>query len=95
MTVKNCEIYFYLPDELPDRSQAVVVGRDSGRIIVEAFGRQWNLAMQCVDNGEEYFCHGEWLDKNDRRVRKALAKETRERALQELRKMYSQTQIPQ
>jgi hypothetical protein len=37
--------------------------------------RQWNLAMQCVDNGAEYFCNGQWLDQYDRRVRKALARE--------------------
>jgi hypothetical protein len=43
--VKNCDIYFYLPDRLPDSSDAVVVGHESGRIIVEAFGKQWNLAL--------------------------------------------------
>ena len=80
----------YLPDELPDHTQAVVVGRDSGRIIVEAFGRQWDLPMQCVHNGAEYFLNDCWLDQDDRRVKKALAAGRREIALQELRKMHSE-----
>jgi hypothetical protein len=75
VTVKNCEIYFYLPDGLPDHSEAVVVGHQSGRVIVEALGKQWNLPMQCVDNGADYFCNGQWLDQHDRRVRKELARE--------------------
>jgi hypothetical protein len=72
VTVKNCKMHFYLPDGLPDRSKAVVVGHTGGRIIVEAFGRTWNVAMQCVDNGADYFCNDQWLDQHDRRCKKLL-----------------------
>lgn len=86
VTVRNTEIYFYLPPELPDRTTAVVVGRDSGRIIVEALGKQWDVPMQCVDNGQELWVNGVWLDQHDRRAQKALPMERREQMLQELRK---------
>jgi hypothetical protein len=60
--VKNCEIYFYFPEGLLDRSEAVLVGREPGRYIVEAFGRTWNIPMQCVEHDEECFLDGHWLD---------------------------------
>lgn len=84
VTVKNCD------PELPDRTEAVVVGHDSGRVIVEAFGKQWNVAMQCVDNGQELWVNGVWLDQHDRRAQKALAMERRAQMLQELRRSVRQ-----
>lgn len=80
VTVRNTEIYFYLPDGLPDGTLAVVVGKDSGRVIVEALERRWDLPMQCVDNGRDFFVQGQWLDSQDRRAQKALARESRTRA---------------
>ena len=40
ITVKNCEMHFYLPNGLPDRTQAVLVGHESGVYIVSALGRE-------------------------------------------------------
>jgi hypothetical protein len=48
--VKDCEIYFYLPEGLPDRTDAVLIGRESGRYIVRALGRDWKLASQARHN---------------------------------------------
>jgi hypothetical protein len=83
--VRDCEVYFHLPDGLPDRSQAVLVGREPGRYIVEAFGRTWNIATQCVEHDEEWFYEGRWLDKWDRRVRRAQALIDRVHALEKLK----------
>jgi hypothetical protein len=69
VTVKNCEMHFYLPD----RSEAVLVGRESGRYIFHALGRDWNIAMQCIEHEEEMPLGGRWLGKWDRRVRRAKA----------------------
>src|SRR2546423_5573619 len=71
--VKNCEMHFYLPDRLPDRSDAVLIGRESGRYIVHALGQDWNIAMQCIEHEEEMLLGGRWLDKWDRRVRRTRA----------------------
>src|SRR2546423_1468139 len=71
--VKNCEMHFYLLDGLPDRSEAVLVGRESGRYIVHALGRDWNIAMQCVIHEEELLLKGRWLDQWDRRVPRVKA----------------------
>lgn len=92
VTVTNCEMHFYLPAGLPDRTEAVLVGREPGRYIVLALGREWNIPMQCVVHVEEECMDGSgfgdlirqrfpriavhmkekrWLDRWDRRVRKA------------------------
>lgn len=71
--VRNCEIYFYLPEGLPDRTDAVLVGREPGRYVVSALGREWNIPMQCVEHDEEMLLGGRWLDKWDRRVRRVKA----------------------
>jgi hypothetical protein len=71
--VKNCEIYFYLPEGLPDRSEAVLVGREPGRYVVSALGREWNIPMQYLEHDEECLLEGRWLDKSDRRVRRVQA----------------------
>ena len=73
VTVRSCTIYFYLPDGLPERTEAVMVGREPGRYIVSALGREWNIPMQCVEHEEERFYDGQWLNKWDRRVRRAQA----------------------
>src|SRR3954471_15992333 len=73
VTVKNCEMHFNLPDGLPDRSEAILVGRESGRYIVYALGRDWNIAMQCIEHREEMLLGGRWLDRWDRRVRRVQA----------------------
>ena len=83
--VKDCEMHFYLPDGLPDRTDAVLVGRESGRYIIEAFGRTWNIAMQCVDHQEEFLLQGRWLDKSDRRVCRVRAMVRRVDAQRELK----------
>ena len=73
VTVKNCQIYFYLADGLPDRTQAVFLRQEPGRYIVSALGREWNIPMQCIEHEEERLLGGQWLDKWDRRVRRAQA----------------------
>jgi hypothetical protein len=73
VTVVNAEVYFYLPKGLTHRTQAVLVGRAPGRYIVEALGRTWNIAMQCVEHEKELMLNGRWLDQWDRRVRRARA----------------------
>jgi hypothetical protein len=73
VTVRSAKIYFYLPEGLPEFTRAVLVGHDSGRYIIEALGRKWNIAMQCVEHDEEWLYDGRWLDKWDRRVRRAQA----------------------
>jgi hypothetical protein len=83
--MKNCEMYFYLPEGLPEYSDAVLVGRESGRYIVEAFGRTWNIAMQCVEHDEECLLQGRWLDQFDRRVRRVKAMVQRVDALRQTR----------
>lgn len=85
--VKNSEVYFYLPEGLPDRSNAVLVGREPGRYIVEAFGRKWNIPMQCVEHEVEMFLGGRWLDKWDRRVRRVQALLDRAHALERRKKL--------
>lgn len=72
--VKDTEMHFYLPEGLPDGAEAVLVGRESGRYIVQAFGREWNVAMQCLVHEEEKCLDGVWLDAWDRRVQKAEAR---------------------
>jgi hypothetical protein len=71
--VKDGEMYFRLPAGLPDGSEAVLVGQDSGRYIVRAFGQDWNIAIQCLVHEEELLLGGRWLDRWDRRVRRAQA----------------------
>jgi hypothetical protein len=71
--VRSCEIYFYLPEGLPEWTDAVLVGRESGRYIVSALGRDWTIAMQCVEHDEEMLLGGRWLDRMDRRVRRVQA----------------------
>lgn len=68
--VRDCEIYFHLPEGLPDKTDAVYVGHESGRYIVRALGRDWNIPMQCIEHDEEMLLGGRWLDKWDRRVRR-------------------------
>ena len=82
VTVRDCEVYFHLPVGLPDRSRAVLVGRAPGRYIVEACGRTWNIAMQCVEHERELMLNGRWLDQWDRRVRRAQAYIDRVHALE-------------
>src|SRR5207302_943885 len=79
--VKNCEIYFYLPEGLPDRTDAVLVGREPGRYIVSGLGREWNIPMQCIEHDEEMLLSGRWLDRWDRRVRRVKAMVARMDAL--------------
>jgi hypothetical protein len=83
--VKNCEIYFYLPEGLPDHSEAVLVGRAPGRYIVEAFGQMWNIPMQCVEHDEECLLDGRWWDKWDRRIRRVKALADRMDALEKMK----------
>jgi len=64
---------------------AVLVGRDSGRYIVHALGRDWNIATQCVEHEEEMLLGGRWLDKWDRRVRRVKAMVARTDALAQRR----------
>lgn len=85
VTLKNCEIYFYLPDGLPDRTQAVYVRHVPGRYIVEALGREWSIPMQCLEHEEERFYDGRWLNKWDRRVRRAQALIDRKHALERMK----------
>jgi hypothetical protein len=85
VTVRDCEVYFHLPEGLPDRSQAVLVGREPGRYIVEAFGRTWDIAMQCVEHERELMLNGRWLDQWDRRVRRAQAYLDRMHALEKMK----------
>jgi hypothetical protein len=47
-TVRNCGSHFRLPPGLPEFAGAVLLGHESGRYIVHAFGRDWNIALQCV-----------------------------------------------
>jgi hypothetical protein len=68
--VRDCEIYFHLPEGLPDKTDAVYVGHESGRYIVRALGRDWNIPMQCLEHQEEMLLGGRWLDSWDRRVRR-------------------------
>jgi hypothetical protein len=85
VTVRNTEVYFYLPEGLPHRTQAVLVGHAPGRYIVRALRRDWNIAMQCVEHEEEWFYAGQWLDKWDRRVRRAQALIDRLHALEKFK----------
>lgn len=62
VAVVNNEVYFYLPEGLPHRTQAVLVGHAPGRYIVRALGRDWNIAMQCVEHEQEW-CYAGQLDK--------------------------------
>lgn len=77
VTVRSCSIYFYLPPGLPEFASAKIVGHESGRYIVEYAGEQWNIPMQCVDAGADVFLNGAWLDRNDRRVQKAMVRRAR------------------
>jgi hypothetical protein len=85
VTVRDTEVYFHLPEGLPHRSEAVVVGREPGRYIVSALGREWNIPMQCVEHEEEWLYDGRWLDKWDRRVRRAQALIDRMHALEKMK----------
>lgn len=85
VTVRSCTIYFYLPEGLPECTQAVLVGRESGRYIVSALGREWNIPMQCLEHEEERFYDGQWLDKWDRRVRRAQAHIDRLHAMEKMK----------
>jgi hypothetical protein len=83
--VKDCEMHFHLPAGLPDRTSAVLMGRDSGSYIVHAFGRNWNIPLQCVEHDEERCLNGVWLDRWDRRVRKVEARRAAAQLQAELR----------
>jgi hypothetical protein len=74
VTVQDCEMYFYLPDGLPHGSRAILVGYDSGRYIVRALGRDWNIPMQCLVHNEEFEIGGRWLPATDYQARKQLTK---------------------
>lgn len=71
--LKDCHAY-PLPPWLPAGTEAVVTGRDIGRTIVRVGDDEWNLAMQNIDSGSEFFLNGQWLDASDRRVQKARAR---------------------
>src|SRR5262245_43105401 len=75
VTVKDSEMHFHLPEGLPDGAEAVCVGRESGRYIVQALGREWNIAMQSVRHVEEVLVNGVWLERYDRRAMKARLNE--------------------
>ena len=77
VTVRDCEMYFHLPDGLRDGTRAILVGDDSGRYIVQALGRDWNIPMQCLKHEEEFNLNGLWLPRDDRRLQKAMAIEQR------------------
>ena len=87
VTVRDTEVYFYLPEGLPDRTQAEFVRQESGRYIVRALGREWNIPMQCIEHEEERFYEGRWLDKWDRRVRRAQALIDRMHALERIKSL--------
>lgn len=85
VTVRDTEVYFYLPEGLPHRTQAVFLRMEPGRYIVHALGREWNIPMQCVEHEEERCLNGVWLDNWDRRVRRAQAYIDRMHALEATR----------
>ena len=85
VTVRSGTMYFYLPEGLPEWTEAVYVRHEPGRFIVSALGREWNIPMQCLEHEEERLYDGQWLNKWDRRVRRAQAMIDRMRALEKLK----------
>src|SRR5678815_3178073 len=77
--MRNADMYFRLPVGLQDGDEGILKAYESGRYIVSARGRDWNIAFQCVVHQEERFLHGQWLDRWDPRVRREETRRKRMR----------------
>ena len=64
ITVHHCNGGYALPDGLPDGTLVTVRGTDIGYTHVsDAEGRNWKVALSCIQLPRDVWWQGEWIDR--------------------------------
>src|SRR5687767_10007226 len=63
VTVHHCNGGYWLPDGLPEGAPVTVHVMDVGYAhVLDAHGRQWKVALSCIQLPRDVWWHGEWID---------------------------------